>query len=45
LFTHGYAVFAALLSWGIIALNHRAARRALQPRREDIARLLAQIQL
>jgi hypothetical protein len=45
LFTLGYTVFAALMSWGIIAMNQRAARQTLQPRREDIVRLLAQIQL
>jgi hypothetical protein len=44
-FNLGYSVFAALMSWGIIALNQRVARRALQPRREDIVRLLAQMQL
>ena len=43
-FTLGYAVFAALLGWGIIVLNHRAVRRALQPKRKEIMALLAQIE-
>jgi hypothetical protein len=44
LFTLGYAVFAALLGWGIIALNHRAVRRTLRPKRKEIMALLAQIE-
>ena len=28
-YTLGYTAFAALLGWGIIALNHRAVRRTL----------------
>ena len=44
LFTLGYAVVAALLGWGIIALNHRAVRRTLQPKRKEIMALLAQIE-
>jgi hypothetical protein len=43
-YTLGYAVFAAFLGWGIIALNHRAVRRTLQPKRKEIAALLAQIE-
>jgi hypothetical protein len=43
-FTFGYAVFAALLSWIIIALNRRTVRRVLQPKRDDVAGLLAQIE-
>jgi hypothetical protein len=44
LFTLGYAVFAVLLGWGIIALNRRAVRRTLQPKRDEITTLLAQIE-
>ena len=44
LFTLGYAVVATLLGWGIVALNHRAVRRTLQPRRKEIMALLAQIE-
>jgi hypothetical protein len=44
LFTLGYAVFAALLGWGIIALNQRAVRHTLQPKRKEIMALLAQIE-
>ena len=43
-FTLGYAVFAALLAWGIIALNRRAVRRTLEPKRLEIQSLLAQIE-
>ena len=45
LFSVGYAIFAAVLAWGIIALNQRVVRRTLQPKREDVLRLLAQIEL
>jgi len=44
LFSVGYAMFAALLAWGIIALNQRAVRRTLLPKREDVLRLLAQME-
>jgi hypothetical protein len=44
LFTLGYAVFAALLGWGIIALNQRVVRRTLRPKRKEIMALLAQIE-
>ena len=44
LFTLGYAIGAALLSWGVIALNRRAVRRVLQPKRNEIVNLLAQIE-
>jgi hypothetical protein len=43
-YTVGYAVFAALLGWGIIVLNHRAVRRTLEPKRKEITTLLAQIE-
>jgi hypothetical protein len=43
-YTLGYTIFAALLGWGIIALNHRAVRRTLQPKRKEIMALLAQIE-
>ena len=43
-YTLGYTVFAALLGWGIIVLNHRAVRRTLQPKRREIMALLAQIE-
>jgi len=43
-YTLGYTAFAALLGWGIIALNHRAVRRTLQPKRKEIMSLLAQIE-
>jgi hypothetical protein len=43
-FTLGYAAFSALLAWGIIAANRRAVRRTLQPKREEIESLLAQIE-
>lgn len=42
-FTAGYAFIVACLAWGIIALNRRAVRGTLRPRRADIVRLLAQI--
>ena len=44
LFTLSYAIGAALLAWGIIALNQRAVRRVLQPKRNEIVGLLAQIE-
>jgi hypothetical protein len=44
LFSIGYTMFAAVLSWGIIALNQRAVRHRLQPKREDVVRLLAQVE-
>ena len=43
-FAAGYALFAALLGWGIITLNRRAVRRTLRPRREEVAALLAGIE-
>jgi len=43
-YTIGYTVFAALLGWGIIVLNHRAVQRTLQPKRKEILALLAQIE-
>jgi hypothetical protein len=42
-FTAAYAAVAALVSWGIIALNREAVRRTLRPKREEIVRLLAHI--
>jgi len=42
-FTFGYAIAVALLSWGIVALNSRAVRRTLRPKREELAALLAQL--
>jgi hypothetical protein len=44
LFSVGYTMFAALLAWGIIALNQRAVRHTLRPKREDVVRLLAQVE-
>jgi len=44
LFTLGYSIFAALLASAIIALNRRAVRRTLRPKREEVMRLLAQIE-
>lgn len=43
-YTLGYTVFAALLGWGIIVLNHRAVQRTLQPKRKEILALLEQIE-
>ena len=43
-YTLAYTVFAVLLGWGIIALNHRAVQRTLQPKRKEIMALLAQIE-
>ena len=43
-YTLGYTVFAALLGWGIVVLNHRAVRRTLEPKRREIMALLAQIE-
>lgn len=43
-FTLVYAVVAALLSWAIIAINHRVARRTLGPKREELTRLLQQLE-
>ena len=43
LFTVGYGVGLALLAWGIVALNRRAARRTLHPRKAELNTLLAQI--
>lgn len=43
-FITAYAAVAALVSWGIIALNRQAVRRTLRPKREEIASLLAQIE-
>ena len=42
-FTAGYGVFLLLVAWGIVALNTRAARRTLYPRRAELNALLAQI--
>lgn len=43
-FTLGYTAFASLLAWAIIALNRRAVRRVLEPKRQEIQSLLAQIE-
>jgi hypothetical protein len=43
-FTLGYAAFSGLLAWGIIAVNRRAVRRTLEPKRREIQSLLAQIE-
>jgi hypothetical protein len=43
-FTLGYAAFSSLLGWGIIAVNRRAVRRTLEPKRREIQSLLAQIE-
>lgn len=41
LFLGGYAVFCALLCWGIYWLNQFAVRKELEPRRKDLEELLA----
>jgi hypothetical protein len=41
--TLAYAALAALLSWGIIALNQRAVRKTLQPKRDELLALLARL--
>ena len=41
-FTLAYGVAVILLAWGIVALNARAARRVLHPRRAELRALLAQ---
>lgn len=43
-FTVTYAMFAALLSWAIIAVNHRVVRRTLRPKREEVVRLLRHLE-
>jgi hypothetical protein len=43
-FTLGYAVVVALLAWGIVALNARAVRRTLRPKRQELTGLLAQLE-
>lgn len=43
-YTLVYTVFAGLLGWGIIVLNHRAVQRTLQPKRQEILALLEQIE-
>jgi len=40
--TLAYGVAVMLLAWGIVALNARAARRVLHPRRAELRALLAQ---
>jgi len=40
--TLAYGVAVMLLAWGIVALNARAARRVLYPRRAELRALLAQ---
>jgi len=40
--TLAYGVAVMLLAWGIVALNARAARRTLYPRRAELRALLAQ---
>jgi hypothetical protein len=40
--TLAYGVAVMLLAWGIVALNARAARRVLHPRRAELCALLAQ---
>ena len=42
-FTLTYTLLAALLGWGIIALNAYAVRRSLQPKREELTVLLTQL--
>ena len=41
-FTLIYAASVVLLAWAIVALNARAARRVLRPRRAELLALLAQ---
>jgi hypothetical protein len=43
-FTAGYAIFVALLSWGIYELNQHAVRRELRPRRDELTRLIEQVE-
>ena len=42
--TLAYAIFAALVSWGIIAVNHRAVRKTLQPKRDELLGLLTRLE-
>ena len=42
-FTLTYAASVVLLAWAIVALNARAARRVLRPRRAELLALLAQL--
>jgi hypothetical protein len=39
-----YAAAAVLMGWGIIALNSRAVRRVLEPKRRELIDLLAQLE-
>ena len=43
LFTVAYGVVLVFLAWGIVALNRRASRRTLHPRKAELNTLLAQI--
>lgn len=43
-FTAGYVLAAALIAWLVIALNMRAVRRQLRPKRDELAALLAQLE-
>jgi hypothetical protein len=40
--TFAYAAIVVLLAWALVALNARAARRVLHPRRAELLALLAQ---
>ncbi|GJG85227.1 hypothetical protein tb265_04080 [Gemmatimonadetes bacterium T265] len=42
--TLAYVVTAVLFSWGVVALNARAVRRALVPKRDELTELLAQLE-
>ena len=43
-FTAGYCTFAIALGWGIVVMNRHAVRRTLQPKRQEIVTMLAQIE-
>jgi hypothetical protein len=43
-FSTSYLVVVALMNWGIYVLNQRAVRKDLLPRREELDRLLSQLE-
>ncbi len=43
-FTAAYVLAAALVGWAIVALNMRAVRRDLRPKRDELAALLARLE-
>ena len=42
-FLLGYGLVAVLFGWGIVVLNRTAARRALQPKREQLKAMLEEL--